>query len=179
MPVDQVATGEETSAAQTRPTSWLTVEVVADAGDWSPFQPVDDHIAKAMAALARHPRFADYGLSEAVIALSDDASVRNLNVTYRNKDKPTNVLSFPSGAAPRGGVITLGDVVLAAETIAGEAAAQGIEPTQHLQHLVVHGLLHLLGFDHETDEEANEMEEIEADVLAALGIPNPYAETAP
>ena len=82
-----------------------------------------------------------------------------------------HLLSFPFGDAAHG----LGDVVLAAETIAGEAVAQGTKPIHHLQHLVVHGLLHLAGFGHDTDVEAEEMEAIEIEVLASLGVPDPYA----
>lgn len=168
------APGEATSQSL----QWLTVDVVDDAGDWSAFEPVVARVEQAAMALAASPHFAGYGKAEAVVALSNDANVQSLNATYRDKDKPTNVLSFPSGAPARGGIIALGDIVLAVETISREAAEQGIPPEQHLQHLVVHGLLHLLGLDHETDEEAAEMEALEVDILTSLGIPNPYTETA-
>jgi probable rRNA maturation factor len=111
--------------------------------------------------------------------LADDRIVRELNAAYRGKDAQTNVLSFPFQPPP-GGVPEdrpyLGDVVLAAETVVLEAAERGIAPTAHLQHLVVHGLLHLLGFDHASDSEAERMEQLEAEILATLGIANPYAE---
>lgn len=158
--------------------TWLSIDVAPNAGDWSAFTPAEDWVLAAALALAANERFAAYGQSEACVVLSDDTHVRGLNATYRDIDKPTNVLSFPSGQGPRHGVIALGDIVLAGETVAREAAEQGIEPRQHLQHLVVHGLLHLLGFDHETDAEAAEMESLEIAVLATLDIPNPYAETA-
>jgi len=108
--------------------------------------------------------------------LADDALLRSLNRSYRGKDAPTNVLSFPfqgppGGAEPR----HLGDVVLAVETIRNEAGEQGIAPMHHLQHLVVHGLLHLLGFDHDTVAQAEAMERLEAQILAKLGIADPYA----
>lgn len=170
------ATASGTSGAE--PRQWLTIDIVADAGDWTLFEPVTRHVEAAAAALARNPVFAAHASSEAVIALSDDDNVRSLNASYRGLDKPTNVLSFPSGSAPRGGVITLGDIVIAAGTVAREAVEQGMEPAQHLQHLVVHGLLHLLGFDHETDTEAAEMEALEIEVLSALNIANPYTEPA-
>jgi probable rRNA maturation factor len=155
---------------------WLRIDVVPDSGDWSAFEPVDTHVMLAAAALSAHPELAEHGIADACVALSDDSNVRALNATYRGLDKPTNVLSFPAGSGPRDGVIPLGDIVLAAETIAREAEQQGVAPIQHLQHLVVHGLLHLLGYDHETDEEAAQMEAVEIAVMASLGIPNPYTE---
>lgn len=156
--------------------SWLAIDLVEDAGDWSAYGKPDDHVSSAALALSRHPRFASHAKAQACIALSDDASVRGLNAQYRGIDKPTNVLSFPSGAGPRDGVIALGDVVMAVETLSREANEQDVPAVHHMQHLVVHGLLHLLGFDHETEAEAFEMETIETDVLASLGIANPYAE---
>ena len=113
---------------------------------------------------------------EAAVVLGDDALVRSLNATYRGQDKPTNVLSFPFRAPP--GVDRdnmLGDVVLAAETVAREAHEQHLPPGHHLQHLVIHGLLHLLGFDHATDDEAEIMERVETEILATLGVADPYA----
>jgi probable rRNA maturation factor len=108
--------------------------------------------------------------------LADDASLRALNRSYRGKDAATNVLSFPFQPAPGGCAVRhLGDVVLAAETVRKEAAEQGIPPAHHLQHLVVHGLLHLLGFDHDTDARAEAMERLEAQILVTLGIADPYA----
>lgn len=158
------------------PDGWLRIDVVPDAGEWAAFEPTEQLVLSAATALAMHPTFAGHGLADACVALSDDANVRALNASYRGLDKPTNVLSFPAGSGPREGVIPLGDIVLAVETIAREADDQGIAPVQHLQHLVVHGLLHLLGFDHETEDEAAEMEALEVEVLASLGIPNPYTE---
>ena len=105
---------------------------------------------------------------EAAILLADDATVRPLNAAWRGKDKPTNVLSFPGTGAQ------LGDIVIARETVLAEAAAEAKAPADHLAHLVVHGVLHLLGYDHETDAEAAIMEEAEIRLLATLGIGNPY-----
>lgn len=113
----------------------------------------------------------------AVVALSSDAAVQELNRTWRGLDKPTNVLSFPSvqpPLPPDGATIFLGDVMLAAETIAREASELGIPPGHHLRHLVLHGLLHLLGYDHESEDEAQQMEALETRVLAAIGIADPY-----
>lgn len=124
--------------------------------------------------------------AELSIVLADDATVTDLNRRYRGQDKPTNVLSFPGEdeglAACRGSLdgfpVMLGDVILAAETVFAEARAQGKPATHHLRHLVVHGVLHLLGFDHEKEEEAERMEGIEKTVLAGLGVPDPYAADA-
>lgn len=154
---------------------WLSLDILHEAGDWSRLGERDGLIEAAARALAADPRFAARLPAEACVALSDDATVRGLNARFRGKDKPTNVLSFPAlerfgEASPQ----MLGDIVLAQETIEREAAEQGVAAAHHLQHLVVHGLLHLLGFDHETEQEAQEMEGIEIEVLAGLDIPNPY-----
>lgn len=120
------------------------------------------------------------------LVLSDDAGVRVLNRDYRGKDKATNVLSFAaldsgpldSGRGvphlPAGMPLYLGDVILALETLKTEAKAQGKSFKQHFTHLVVHGVLHLLGFDHERDRDARIMENLERNVLAGLGLPDPY-----
>ena len=106
-----------------------------------------------------------------VILLTDDAAVGELNGQFRHKHRPTNVLSFP---APESAMPHLGDVVLAHGVCAAEAEAQGKTLADHLSHLVVHGVLHLLGRDHEDDAEAQEMEAEERDILAGLGVADPY-----
>ncbi|WP_294109753.1 rRNA maturation RNase YbeY [Sphingomonas sp.] len=118
---------------------------------------------------------------ELSIRLTSDAEVRALNRDYRGKDKPTNVLSFPmldvdelAQLDEMQGEILLGDIVLAHETCAREAAERGISLADHATHLIVHGTLHLLGHDHLEDEEAEAMERIERDVLQGLGLHNPY-----
>ena len=104
------------------------------------------------------------------VALSDDRRVQVLNKRDRRKDKPTNVLSYPSGERA-----FLGDVVLARQTVWREAKSQGKTPADHLSHLVVHGTLHLMGYDHETSEaDAERMEALERRILAKLGIADPY-----
>jgi probable rRNA maturation factor len=142
------------------------------AGGWGALSTIAEVATAAAAAVS-----AELGVtrSEACIALSSDAQVAQLNATYRGKPQPTNVLSFPAKApAIAGQARILGDVVLAAETVSREAAALGLPLTSHLQHLVVHGLLHLLGYDHEQDEEAHAMEALEIRILARLGVANPY-----
>ena len=109
-------------------------------------------------------------LGELSLAFVNDADIQTLNRDYRHKDKPTNVLSFPDeGPAP-----LLGDIVLAYETIVQEAAGKSVSVENHVTHLVIHGFLHLQGYDHETDATAVEMEALEIAALAALNIDNPY-----
>lgn len=118
---------------------------------------------------------------ELCIVLADDAFVRELNRSYRGIDKPTNVLAFPSEdeagrhRPPISGPRLLGDVIVARETLHGEATASGIPVADHLAHLVVHGVLHLLGYDHETEAEAALMETRETAILRRLDISDPYA----
>ena len=109
-------------------------------------------------------------LGELSIALVSDTDIQTLNRDYRHKDKATNVLSFPdAGPAP-----LLGDIVLALETITREAKEKSISLEHHVTHLIIHGFLHLQGYDHEADETASEMEALEITALAALNIDNPY-----
>lgn len=118
------------------------------------------------------------------VRLSDDASVRVLNRDYRNKDKPTNVLSFAALESVDDAdafmmapdmPLMLGDIVIARETCAREAVEQNKSLKNHLVHLAVHGTLHLVGYDHMVDDEAEEMESLERQILAGLGIEDPYA----
>jgi probable rRNA maturation factor len=115
---------------------------------------------------------------EVSVVLADDAFVRRLNRDYRGRDEATNVLSFPAddddAVKALTGPLLLGDIVLAFETVSGEAAARGLALDDHLSHLVVHGALHLLGYDHESTAEAGAMEGLETRVLAGLGIADPY-----
>ncbi len=110
---------------------------------------------------------------ELAVVLTDDAAIRALNRTWRGKDEATNVLSFPAQSPP-GTPALLGDIVIAYETTAREAQAEGKPFRHHLAHLAVHGYLHLAGHDHEADAEAEAMESLEIAVLARLKVPNPY-----
>lgn len=117
---------------------------------------------------------------EISLVLADDAMVQELNRQYRGQDKPTNVLSFAAlddddAPLPEEGPVLLGDIVLAFETTVAEAAGEGKSVSHHLSHLVVHGVLHLLGHDHIEDDEAEDMEGVERAILSALGIADPYA----
>jgi probable rRNA maturation factor len=119
------------------------------------------------------------GLVEVSVLLADDVAVQELNRTWRDKDKPTNVLSFPAAPQPRHAEVAmpLGDVVLAYETMVRESEEQGKPLQNHLVHLLVHGTLHLVGQDHELGlAEAEAMEALEVAALATLGIPDPYAD---
>lgn len=114
---------------------------------------------------------------ELAIVLTDDSAIRALNRAWRGLDQPTNVLSFPSGQtrATGAGPLHLGDIVIAFETVAREAKADGKPFRHHLAHLAVHGYLHLIGHDHETARDARTMERLERRILARLDIPDPYA----
>lgn len=137
--------------------------VVLDAGWLKALPGVERLVRKAARAAATRGRSLN-------VALSDDRRVRLLNRRHRKKDKPTNVLSYPSD-----GQAFLGDIVLARQTVWREARVQGKMPADHVAHLVVHGVLHLLGHDHESgDEDAERMEALERRILAKLGIADPY-----
>jgi probable rRNA maturation factor len=114
----------------------------------------------------------DFDGGGVTVLLTDDASVRDLNARFRGKDYATNVLSFPAPQNPEG---HLGDIALAFGVCAREATEQGKPLAHHLQHLVAHGVLHLVGYDHEIDAEAEHMEGLERVILAGLGVPDPYA----
>ena len=116
------------------------------------------------------------GAAELSILLTDDEEQHALNKEWRGKDSSTNVLSFPQ-IEPFGPVVgLLGDITLARETLEREAMELGKSFTDHFTHLVVHGFLHILGYDHTTDEEALQMESLETQILASLGVDDPYAE---
>jgi probable rRNA maturation factor len=150
------------------------VEVSVHCNDW--FAGCPD--AAALAAGAARAALANAAAGIVGIVLTDDAEQRRLNRTWRGKDAPTNVLAFPVGdSSPAGAPVLLGDVVLAFETVSREAAEQRKPLADHLRHLVVHGVLHLVGFDHETEAEAAIMETRETEILRALGVPDPYRDT--
>jgi probable rRNA maturation factor len=131
-------------------------------------------------ALVAHP-----AVAEVSVCLSRDDDVQALNARYRGKDAPTNVLSFPMfdaggitlPADASAGEVLLGDIVLARETCLREAEVRGVPLSAHASHLIVHGTLHLLGYDHMSDPEAEQMETLERGIMAALGLHDPYAPT--
>jgi probable rRNA maturation factor len=153
-----------------------SVEVTVSCDAW--FDDCPD--AVAIAARAAQEALLDSAGGERLIidiTLADDAEQRRLNRTYRGQDMPTNVLAFPQGmpdSSRPDAPVLLGDIVLALETVRREAAEQHKPLANHLRHLVVHGVLHLLGFDHEEAKQAAAMEAREIKILAGLGVPDPY-----
>ena len=154
------------------------VLVVADA--WRNEPDSEAVIQRAIAAAAEMVD-ADIGEAELAVMLTDDAGIRTLNLNWRGIDKPTNVLSFPAlpptgtdgpDDAPR----MLGDIAIAYETTRREADEEQKPFDHHLSHLAVHGFLHLIGYDHENDDDAEDMESLEREILGTLGIPDPYAD---
>lgn len=130
--------------------------------------------AKALTLAAAQAAMAGERGRAITVLLTDDATVRELNGRFRGKDAPTNVLSFPALENPEG---FIGDIALAFETCKREATEQGKRLDDHLQHLVAHGVLHLVGYDHQSDAEAEAMEALEREILSGLDVPDPYATT--
>ena len=154
----------------------VALETVRDSERWNVLPDAEASIEEAVAAV-----FSEAGLlarpgAELAITLSNDLNVRKLNAKWRGRNAATNVLTFPAfGPDEIPDAPMLGDVILAFETVAREADEQGKPLVDHLQHLVVHGVLHLFGYDHLDDDEAEEMEAIEIRALARLGVADPYA----
>jgi len=171
-----------TRAGRTSPALRATIDIDIQDTQWLTHLRTARALCRraALAALVGAPRRLPTDVALA-IALAGDTAARVLNRDFRGKDKPTNVLSFPADAratapgAPR----FLGDIVLARQTVAREARAQHKRLADHLTHLVVHGTLHLLGYDHEIDAEAVRMERLEVRILTGLGIPDPYRIPSP
>ncbi|MES2252223.1 MAG: rRNA maturation RNase YbeY [Pseudomonadota bacterium] len=156
--------------------SAVVIERTCQDDDWQlPDEHIIEKIAEKVLTAAKWDRLCTISM-----LFTNDASIQALNKLYREKDKPTNVLSFPGYDAdllrifPRTEHIPLGDIIFARETIHAEALNQHKSFDHHFTHLFVHGLLHLLGFDHEHEADAVLMEQFEIDILASLSIPNPY-----
>jgi probable rRNA maturation factor len=132
-------------------------------------RPLAEQTVRDAIAAARATRDAD---GEVSVLLADDAAIRALNRDWRATDKPTNVLSFP--AAKETGGKLLGDIALAYETLARECADEQRDFLHHLAHLTVHGFLHLIGYDHQTDQQADEMEGLESRIMRSMNMPDPY-----
>lgn len=156
----------------------ITLDIMIEAGDWSRLEDAEALAQKAAEAALAVTYEADEAF-EASVMLTDDAQIRELNRTWRGKDKPTNVLSFPAPEQPgQDGPRHLGDIALAYETLVRESEEESKELAHHFAHLIVHGVLHLLGYDHEVEAEADIMEGLEVKALATLGIADPYRDMA-
>ena len=146
------------------------IDVEIEDGRWAEAVPEAENLTRKAAEAALAGERGD----NVTVLLTDDKTVRELNGRFRGKNQPTNVLSFPAFENPEG---FLGDIALAYETCEREAAEQGKSLAHHLQHLVAHGALHLVGYDHQGDAEAQAMEALEREILSGLGVPDPYAAT--
>jgi probable rRNA maturation factor len=153
---------------RTRPAP--AVDIVVESALWRR-EPGAAAVVRRAIAAATETTGATAGPGELALLLCDDAAMRELNSRWRGEPQPTNVLSFPAAA----GAGALGDIAISYETTAREAEAAGKPLTDHLAHLAVHGFLHLLGYDHQSDADAAAMERLEASILAQLGIADPYA----
>jgi probable rRNA maturation factor len=163
-----------------------SIEVTVLCPEWQRSLPDAAELASwaARLALARGAPETDNASIDRVelgIRLADDAEQQRLNRDWRGIDRPTNVLAFPGWEPgelpPAGAPWLLGDVALAYETVAREAQQQGKAFADHFRHLIVHGVLHLLGYDHATETEASQMEALETSILAGLGVADPYYDT--
>jgi probable rRNA maturation factor len=150
----------------------VTIEIATQSTAWEKLPGAEAAVRRAVEAALRDEQIND---GEIGIVLADDARIQSLNKSFRGTDKATNVLAFPAPKQHGDGPRPLGDIVLAYETLAREAEAEGKTAEHHLAHLAVHGTLHLLGFDHIEDKDAEAMEARERAILAKLGVPDPYA----
>ncbi len=154
----------------------MTISIEVEDEAWQALAGLDQ-LARTAVASALSGAGASGKEGEIALLFTDDQSIAEINADWRATNKPTNVLSFPASPdmpVPDGEPRPLGDIVLSHGVIAREAAEQGKTLHDHTAHLIVHGVLHLLGFDHETDEEASEMERLETNILKGLGISDPY-----
>ena len=159
------------------------IEVLVVADCWRDEPDAEAVIQRAIAAAAETVD-QDVGEAELAVMLTDDAGIRTLNLNWRGVDKPTNVLSFPALQTSRPSAADdaprmLGDIAIAYQTMRKEADEEKKPFEHHLSHLAVHGFLHLIGYDHDKDDDAEAMETLEQEILAQLGIPNPYADRDP
>ena len=176
MTADVGATPQDETAPDAAPyAAPAGLETVLGDEGWTDAIPDPAALAEACFAAAARLETALAG-AQAALLLTDDAAMRDLNARFRDRDAPTNVLAFPADLPAGTGPRFLGDIALARETCLREAAAKGAAPADHAAHLIVHGVLHLIGYDHQEEEDAARMERRETAILAALGVADPYAE---
>ncbi len=155
----------------------IDIDILVETDDWGDESVLRDLATNAIAAAWQTLQRGEQPTSELSLVFTEDATIKELNNDWRDKDKPTNVLSFPASALKPGqkpGPM-LGDIVIAHETVAREAVDEGKPFDHHVSHLIVHGFLHLLGYDHLSETQAEEMEGLERKALERLAIPDPYA----
>jgi len=150
---------------------YVDVQIADEVADHKGLPTEEQLTLWAEAALAGRTSFAE---PELTIRLTDEEESQELNSEYRGKDKPTNVLSFPFEAPPEVPIELLGDLIICVAVVEREAQEQDKTSEAHWAHMVIHGCLHLLGYDHIKDDEAEEMEALERTILASLGYPDPY-----
>jgi len=169
--------GSDPAASAAGEAEPLITDILVEGGEWPREGELEALSTRALAAAFETLGLDAPAKSELSLVFTDDAHIRTLNAGYRGKDKPTNVLSFPAFQTKPGDPLPpmLGDIVLACETVRREAALDDKPLDHHIAHLIIHGFLHLIGYDHETDAEADEMESLESRALALLAIPDPYA----
>lgn len=155
----------------------VAIDLAVEDEAWSAVPDLDGVTRRAVAAAASVAAVPEG--AELSVLFCGDAAIRVLNRDWRGFDEPTNVLSFPAGTAPAPGPVPLGDIAVAYGTVRREAGDEGKTVEAHLTHLLVHGFLHLLHHDHDTDAAAAAMEALETRVLASLGLPDPYAGSDP
>ena len=153
----------------------VALDISVPSGLWRGLPRARALARETIAAAVAESGLARGGGAEVSLCLADDACLRELNLRWRGVDKPTNVLSFTSAPGGRAESVTLGDIALAYETLAREANELDVPLADHYRHLVAHGFLHLIGYDHGSDEEAERMEALESRIMARLGAADPYA----
>lgn len=155
----------------------ITIDITIQSAGWSDEKMLYNITEKALTTTMYHLSL-DNIVSEISLLFTDDKHMAQINAQWRGKNKSTNVLSFPAfplkAGDPPGSM--LGDIIIARETVVLEAENEGKKFQDHLTHMIVHGILHLLGYDHETDDEACQMEQVEREILRKLSIQDPYAE---
>jgi probable rRNA maturation factor len=152
----------------------VEIDIIVSAPGWESLEGLEALARDCVAASVEESRVRLAEGCEVCVAFCDDAEIRALNAQWRDKDKATNVLSFPT-PGPLSAKPLLGDIVVSYETVFREAAEQAKTLREHTSHMVIHGFLHLIGYDHETAAEAETMESLEKRIASRLGLPDPYA----